>query len=323
MAGALVLVRARPARAIVDAGMVCAAAGNQALDRGDPSAAARDFDAAVALHDLPAYRLGQALARRSLGDDAGAAASLEAMERAEPFTFVIAQRAALASEPEALWARADASGPYDATASVNLAAQRFESDAATAAQALADAMVQVPTLVFSERPSALFDEATWAAAQANAIPRIGEADPVTAAAVAILAGRSDDAAAQRSRIPAGPEADALILLDAAATGTEVDLDTAMSILRAAPDSLGVQFVLWQLGFEIGSQPLLDAVSAVSVPLTFNVPTVPMELVTDGRINADYSVRLPRWPQASAGRNGPKRPYLSGFITIEPVFRPKP
>ena len=82
-------------------------------------------------------------------------------------------------------------------------------------------------------------------------------------------------------------------------------------------------MLWQLGFEIGSQPLLDAVSAVSVPLTFNVPTVPMELVTDGRVDADYSVRLPRWPQASAGRNGPKRPYLSGFITIEPVFRPKP
>ena len=322
VAGALVLVGAA-LLVPIDTGMVYAAAGNQALDRDDPSAAARDFDAAVALHDLPAYRLGQALARRSLGDDAGAAASLEAMERAEPFTFVIAQRAALASEPEALWARADASGPYDATASVNLAAQRFESDAATAAQALADAMVQVPTLVFSERPSALFDEATWAAAQASAIPRIGEADPVTAAAVAILAGRSDDAAAQRSRIPAGPETDALILLDAAATGTEVDLDTAMSILRAAPRSLGVQFVLWQLGFEIGSQPLLDAVSAVSVPLTFNVPTVPMELVTDGRIDADYSVRLPRWPQASAGRNGPKRPYLSGFITIEPVFRPKP
>ena len=104
VAGAIVLIGAA-LLVPIDTAMVSAAAGNQALDRGDPSAAARDFDAAIALHDLPAYRLGQALARRSLGDDAGAAASLEAMERAEPFTFVIAQRAALASDPAALWAR--------------------------------------------------------------------------------------------------------------------------------------------------------------------------------------------------------------------------
>ena len=49
----------------------------------------------------------------------------------------------------------------------------------------------------------------------------------------------------------------------------------------------------------------------------------MELVTDGRVDADYSVRLPRWPH---GRrqvgNGPKRPYIEGMVTIEPVFRPK-
>ncbi len=105
-------------------------------------------------------------------------------------------------------------------------------------------------------------------------------------------------------------------------GSPVEVDEAMAILREAPDSIGVHFVLWQLGFEIKSQPLLDAVKAVSVPLTFNVPTPPMELVTDGRVDADYSVRLPRWPQASAGRNGPKRPYIKGFITIEPVYRPK-
>jgi hypothetical protein len=82
-------------------------------------------------------------------------------------------------------------------------------------------------------------------------------------------------------------------------------------------------VLWQLAFRIESQPLLDAVKAVSVPLYFNVPSPPMELVLDGRTDADYSMRLPRWPMASAGRNGPKRPYIEGFITIEPVFRPKP
>jgi hypothetical protein len=65
------------------------------------------------------------------------------------------------------------------------------------------------------------------------------------------------------------------------------------------------------------------VQAVAVPLRFNVPLVPMELVVDGRIDAGWSMRLPRWPMASDGRNGPKRPYIDRFVTIEPVYRPKP
>jgi O-antigen ligase len=314
--GALLLVP-------IDIAMVRAAVGNAALDRGDPAAALPEFDAAVALHRLPAYGLGLAIARAALGNAAGAASALEATAAYEPFTFSTVQRAALASDPTPLWAQADAAGPYDPTAAVNLAAERFETDPAGATRDLASAMVQVPTLVYSERPDALFDEATWSAAKVEAIRVIGSTDPATAAAVALLAGRGDEAAAVREALADGPERQALALLDAAASGAPVDVDAARALLRDAPGSTGLLNVLWMLGFEGRSQAVLDAVRAVSVPLLFNVPIPPMELVLDGRVDADYSMRLPRWPQASSGRNGPKRPYIDGFITIEPVFRPKP
>ena len=314
--GALLLVP-------IDVAMVRAAVGNAALDRGDPGAALPDFDAAVALHPLPAYRLGVAIASRGLGDDAGAASALEAMDRDEAFTFTTVQRAALAADPAPLWARVDAAGPYDPTAAVNLAAQRFPTDPSAAARDLAAAMVQVPPLVYSDRPPTLFDDATWSTAQATAIEAIGSTDPATAAAVALLAGLDDDATALRQALPDGPERRALDLLDATASGAPLDIDAARALLREAPGSIGLQNVLWMLGFEAGSQPLLDAVRAVSVTLNFTLPIPPVELVLDGRVDADYSMRLPRWPQASSGRNGPKRPYIDGFITIEPVFRPKP
>ena len=306
----------------IDLAMVRAASGNQALDRGDAAAAAQAFDGAVALHDLPAYRLGQAIAERRLGDDAGAAEAMADVAVTEPFTFVLAQQALLSADPASLWQRMDAADPYDATVSANLADQRFATEPDRAAGDLANAMVEVQTLVYSARPDGLLDDATWSTAQGTAIERIGTTDPVTAAAVAILADRTDDAAAQRATIPPGPESDALDLLDAAVGGSPVETDEAIAILRDAPSSTDVQFVLWQLGFVIKSQPLLDAVRSVSVPLMWNVPTPPMELVTDGRVDADYSVRLPRWPQAAVGRTGPKRPYIEGFITIEPVYRPK-
>jgi hypothetical protein len=314
--GALLLVP-------IDVAMVRAAVGNAALDHGDPAAALREFDAAVALHGLPPYRLGQATARRALGDDVGAAHALHAMGQDEPFTFAFAQEAALADDPTTLWHALDEAGPYDPTATVNLAAQRFAVDPAAAAHDLATAMVQVPTLVYSIRPEGLFDDATWAAAQADAISRIGATDPVTAAAVAALAGLPALSDAQRAAVPAGAEGDALDLLAAVVAGGDADLERARALLRASPGSSRVQTVLWLTGFRGESQPILDAVRAVAVPLYFNVPIPPMELVLDGRVNADYSMRLPRWPMASAGRNGPKRPYIDGFITIEPVFRPKP
>jgi O-antigen ligase len=314
--GALLLVP-------IDLAMVRAAQGNAALDRGDARTALAQFDAAVGLHDLPAYRLGQAIARSVTGDLQGSADALAALDRAEPFTFVLAQEGALAADPGPFWARADAAGRYDPTASVNIGAGRFTTDRAAATRDLASAMVQVPPLVYSARPADLFDDEAWAEAQASAIRQIGTTDPVTAAAVALLAGRADDAAAQRSAVPEGAERRALDLLATATTGGTVDLEAARALLRGSPGSSGVHAVLWMLAFRIESQPLIDAVKAVSVPLYFNVPIPPMELVTDGRISADYSMRLPRWPQAAAGRNGPKRPYIEGFITIEPVFRPKP
>jgi O-antigen ligase len=314
--GALLLVP-------IDVAMVRAAFGNNALDRGDAPVALEHFDAAVALHDLPAYRLGQAIAQRALGDDAGAAESFRQMELAEPFTFVTVQRAAVERSPFVHWQHADQAGPYDPTASVNLAAQRFADEPDMAASNLADAMVQVPTLYFSTRPAALFDDQRWGEAQFYARRFLEQTDPVTAAAVATLADQGDVASSLRAAVPPGPAAEALALLTAAVDGQEVDVDEARALLRRAPASSGVQFVLWQLGFAIESQPLLDAVKAVSVPLYFNVPSPPMELVTDGRRDADYSLRVPRWPMASAGRNGPKRPYIDGFITIEPVYRPKP
>ncbi len=316
LVGALLLVP-------IDLAMVRAALGNSALDRGDAQTALAQFEAAVGLHDLPPYRLGQAIARGETGDLAGAADALAALDRAEPFTFVLAQEASLAADPRPFWARADAAGPYDPTATVNLAAGRFSTDRAAAIRDLAAAMAQVPPLVYSGRPASLFDDDAWADAQEAAIGSIGTADPVTAAAVALLAGRAEDAAAQRSAVPDGPERRALDLLATATAGGTVDLETARGLLSEAPDSAGVHTVLWMLAFRLESQPLIDAVKAVAVPLFFNVPIPPMELVTDGRVDADYSMRLPRWPQASAGRNGPKRPYIEGFITIEPVYRPKP
>ncbi len=306
----------------IDIAMVRAAAGNAALDRGDAVAALAEYDGATAWHDLPPYRVGQAIARRSIGDDAGAADALAAAGRAEPFTFVLVQEASLRDDPAALWDAAVAAGPYDPTASVNLAAHRHTIDPTTTAHHLAAAMVQVPPLVYSARPEGLFDAETWTAAQAEAIGALGKVEPVQAAALATLAGRADDAAAYRSAVPAGPESDALDLLSAAVAG-RADLDAAHVLLRRAPGSIDVHFVLWHMGFRVESQTLIDAVQALAVPLYFNVPMPPMELVVDGRVDADYSLRLPRWPMASAGRNGPKRPYIDGFITIEPVYRPKP
>jgi O-antigen ligase len=314
--GALLLVP-------IDVAMVRAALGNNALDRGDAQTALAHFDAAVGLHDLPPYRLGQAIARTEAGDLPGAADALAALDRAEPFTFVLAQEASLAADPGPFWARADAAGSYDPTATVNIAAGRFVTDRAAAIHDLAAAMAEVPPLVYSVRPASLFDDDAWEDAREMAISRIGTADPVTAAAVALLAGRAGDAAVQRSAVPEGLERRALELLATATAGGSVDVETARALLRDAPDSRGVHVVLWMLAFRVESQPLIDAVKAVSVPLFFKVPIPPMELVTDGRVDADYSMRLPRWPMASAGRIGPKRPYIEGFITIEPVYRPKP
>jgi hypothetical protein len=308
----------------IDIAMVRAQSGNGALDRGDPAEAATAFDAAVALHDLPAYRLGQALARAGLADPTGAAEALARMDAAEPFTFVAAERAMLAtsSERAPLLQRIEADGSYDATATLAAALLRYPTDPPAAANDLAGVMTAVPTLVYSTRPPALFDDPTWRTAQLDAVERIGAIDPVVASGVAILAGLPDATAAQRAKVPDGPESRALDLLAASATGGSADIDAARALLRQNPGSAGVENVLSMLGFHATSQVLIDEVRTVSFAAFFLTPIPPMELVVDGRASADWSVRLPRYPQAASGRQGPKRPYLPGMVTIEPVFRPK-
>lgn len=308
----------------VDIAMVRAQLGNLALDRDDAATALDHFNAATGLHDLPVYRLGQALALGSLGDLSGAADSLAKADTAEPFTFVAAERAFASlsgGDRDLLLARIEADGPYDATATLTAALLRFETDRVQATSDLAAVMANVPTLVFSTRPPALFDDETWASAQHQAIQKVGVGDPVTAAAVATMAGLQDDAVAQRSSIPDGPERRALDLLDAASVG-HADLEAARALLRLAPSSAGVQNTIWLLAFRAKSQPLIDEVSNLAVPLFFALPLPPMELVMDGRSDANYSERLPRYPMAASGRLGPRRPYLAGMVTIEPVYRPK-
>ena len=204
-AAAMVLVGA-VLLAPIDVAMIRAQLGNIALDHGDASAALEDFGAATGIHDLPVYRLGQALARGSLGDVSGAADSLARMDASEPFTFVAAERAFVlaGAARDALVSRIESDGAYDATATVTAALLRFEqTDRARATTDLAAVMTDIPSLVFSTRPSSLFDDEVWTAARHDAILSIGASDPVMAAAVATMAGLPDEAAAQRQGVTRG------------------------------------------------------------------------------------------------------------------------
>jgi len=130
-----------------------------------------------------------------------------------------------------------------------------------------------------------------------------------------------DAANARAAVTDPATVEALTQLEAAVDG-HYDAAAARSLLRQNATSQGVQSVLWLLGFQVQDQSLIDAVTAVSIPVYFQIPYPPMELVVDGARTADYSLRLPRWPMAESSRLAPKRPYLPGVVTIEPVYRPK-
>ena len=317
LTGAVILVP-------VDVAMVRAAMGNVALARGDAAAALADFRAAAALHELAPYRVGEGVAAAALGDRVAAEAALARAENLQALSFITASRAVVADAGArgALVARVEAGGGYDPAAIVEAAVLRFPDDPARATDDLAAAMAGVPTLVYSTRPTAIFDDATWTVARRRAIDAIGAGDPVLAAALGMLAGEPDLAARYRGALPAGPDAEALDLLAGAVAGRP-DVQRARALLREAPASASVQGVLWLLGFRALSQPMLDDVRALSVPQFFGLPLPPMELVTDGRPDTDASIRLPRWPMASDARHGPTRPYPLGMVTIEPVFRPKP
>ena len=307
----------------VDLAMVRAEFGNLALDRDDAATALTEFRAATGLHELAPYRVGEGIAAAATGDAQLATVAFRRAVDLEPLTFIRASLAAVSPDDRAVQLAAlEAAGPYDPGAAVNAAVLRFPGDRAVAIDDLAGAMAGAPTLVFSTRPAGLFDDAAWVDARREAIERISATDPVTGAAVAILAGEADLASAVRAAILPGPESDALDLLAGVAAGIP-DVERARALLRASPASQGVQNVLWLMGFAATSQVLIDEVQALSIVAFFGVPLPPVELVTDGFARADWSLRLPRWPMASDARHAPKRPYPAGMITIEPVYRPKP
>lgn len=312
----------------VDAAMLRADQGNRALDRDRPGEAATHYDAAIALHDLPVYRVGLAVARSRLDDPAGAAADLERAAAGEPYTFIVAQHAFAsfaAGEPGEAADLADwvlSRGTYDPTATLMAAVVHWELDEQRkATAALTDVIHAVPTLVYSTRPEALFDQATWDSARSGALDRIAEVEPGWAAALALQAGLTDRAEALLAAVPAGPEREMLDLLRRAVVEHATDVDRARAILQAAPSSQSLLRLHWMIGFAIGSQAELDLVAAISGPLYFAVPEPPMEIVLEGRPDAEYSLRLARWPMSASSRLGPRRPYLAGVPTIEPVFRP--
>lgn len=324
----------------IDVAMVRAEFGNRHLDRGEAAAALADFDAAIALHDLPVYRLGQAIGRRAAGDAAGSMISLDRMAEDEPFTFVQSARAMLlgqagqATEAEALLAEVEASATYDPTALLQVAVQRAsgpDADPGAAARDLARVMVAVPSLIHSAPPPGLFEAETWAAAQLDAITRLSATDPALAAAAAIQAGRATNpinaldaaAAAALDAVSDPDERLALETLQAAVDGRSPELGPIDAMIRADPASPTKRGLAWAIGFAARSQPLIDRVARVSEVLAFAAPQAPMEIVVDGRSDADWSLRLPRYPNAASSRLGPDRPYLPDLVTIEPVYRPKP
>src|SRR3954453_23884400 len=203
-------------------------------------------------------------------------------------------------------------GAYDLAATVNAALLRYPTDRVRATDDLAAAMAAVPTLIYSDRPDPLFDEAVWSAARTKALQQITLLDPTLGAALATLAGEEATAAGAEAGVSDPADRAALAMLQAATTDGSFDLGAAKGLLRDHASSPSVQGVLWLLGFRATSQPLIDAVTAVSVPAFFGVPLAPMELVTDGGNHADYSVQLPRGPVAETSRQGPKRPYVPGF-----------
>ena len=312
----------------IDIATIRAEIGNRALDRGRPAEALVQFETAIGLHDLPVYRLGQAIARSELNDLAGARAALDRVTDREPYSFLVAQQALLAGQAgDSSTARSLSDevirvGAYDPTATLAAAVVRWDlGDRDESVRALSTVMARVPSLIWSDRPPSLFDDAAWQDARHLALETLGVSNPVTAAAAAMRAGLADETGAALEDVPAGPARTMLTLLQEAVDTGSTDVAKARSIFRANPMSTDVMELHWAIGFEVGSQDELDYVTRISVPLWFTIPAPPYEIVADGDPNAYWSLRLPRYPNAASGRLGPNRPYVKGMPTIEPVLRP--
>jgi putative inorganic carbon (HCO3(-)) transporter len=317
-AGALVL-------APIDVAMVRGALGNSALARGDPATALNEFRAAVALQDIAPYSWGEGLAASYLGDDGMAASAFARAAALHPLTFHEANAAGALppAERAPFIGMIEAAGPYDPAATVNVAAWRYPTDPGTATRELASVMEWVPSLIHSTRPPELFDDAVWAAAQLSALDSIGPGNPALACASATIAQLADPKAAWCSKVAVPELVQALAWIDEATTGGATDIPAARALLRQDPGSPVLQSLLWILAFQVKEQVLANDVAAVAVPEYATTPEPFMELVVDGRVNADWAWRIGRYPMASDFRNGPARQYGDGMITIEPVYRPAP
>jgi O-antigen ligase len=312
----------------IDLAMTRAAFGSRALDAGRPAEALAQYEGAAALHELPVYRLGEAIARSRLGDMAGTRDALVRFVDGEPFTFALASLAVATdatgdrAATSALLDAIERAGPYDPAAMLQVAILRGRlGDTAASVQALTQVMVAVPSLVHSARPAALFDEATWTQAQVATLGRLAAGSPATASAAARHAGLDDLATEYAASVPPGPSRTLLDEIANAVEGRAVDLEAARAILRANPDSPEVLGLHWDLALTIGSQEDLKLVAGVSTLVIFDVPPPWYEIVVDGAVDSEAAIRLPRYPMAASSRVGPHRIYIAGFATIEPVVRP--
>ena len=303
----------------IDVAMIRAQFGNGHLDRGETAAALADFDAAVGLHDLPVYRLGQAIARDWGADRPGAIAALERMAEREPFTFVASATASLhavlgASEAASnSIADAEAPGPYDPTATLQLAiqyAQTFEDKVDHALAPLAAAMTAVPSLIHSAPPADVFSDGTWSTAQAQALAAITARHPPSLPRRPSRPGCPMRPARPGRASRTRTSSHCWTSCRRRSTVGTADIDAAMAILRANPDDQFVQLLVWDIGFVAKSQPTIDAVARLYGVVFLGSPQPPMEFVIDGIAKADWSMRLPRYPMA-ARRGWGRAPVPAG------------
>jgi tetratricopeptide (TPR) repeat protein len=303
--------------------MILAQRGVDRLDEGDPQASRSLYEAAASLDDRAPYRVGLAVARSNLGDRQGA---IEALERAwteEPYSFIEASLAtlelALGDVDRAMeHARhVVASGSYDPTAALNAAAVLWRGGEQAAAEApLVGVFETIPGLLPSSRPADLFDEATWDRARAEAIDRLGETSPATAAYWAVRAGDTAAANIWQTAVGDGPELDALVLLRKAEAGDPVPANDALALLGRAPRAPVVLACVDRIGELTDVPDLRWAAQTLSIAALANVPMPRYEIVVDGAPEPGLIDRLPRWPNASDSRLGPARPYVAGMLTIE-------
>lgn len=307
----------------IDGAMLDGQRGMDALDAGRPADALAAFDRAVAAHDLAPYRVGQGIARASLGDSTGAIAALRAAQAQQPFSFIAAQIAWLQAPTDASGSVATAreaiqAGVYDPAANLNVAIVLARSGGTTEATALLATVFQdVPELIHSARP-ALIAADLWDAARAIALAEIRLKEPGRAVLEELRAGLADRAATDLAALPAGPERRLLEQVRAAEAGAAPDMAAARADLRGDRANPVAMAAFDRLARLAGSQADIRLVQVISIALRTDVPPPDREIRFDGSPQDRLVWALPRWPMASDSRLGPRRPFLPGMATIQVV-----